>query len=405
MGVREMFSKALVNQVEKRGWLDDVSSSFIRWPSAYTADEDVLKSSDVYELLTDISNQIAMAEPVIIAPDGKELKNHWALKVLKHPNDYLSGMEYSQLEANTYFLQGNVYPAYVNNQLHLLNAVNNELDENLIEQMQIGGTKLPRPMVEHIKHIGVSSLNGIGLIDLGRTTLDGVMNAEKVLTDKYAKGGLLAFLLKLDTAISPKNSAQKQLVKVILDQMEQVQTDHQVKMVPLGKGYTIETLKSPVEDDKILAYLNIYKKDLGKFLGINVDTYQNMMRLDVEKAMMYIHNKAVKPFLKNKGEHYTRLFFGPKSEYRVEWKINILDFVPYSVKTNIGYNIVRTGITSPDNVAEMLGFPKQGTPETQAVYISNDLTEIGKKNATDNSLPTGDANEKGGDENGKDRKD
>ena len=65
----------------------------------------------------------------------------------------------------------------------------------------------------------------------------------------------------------------------------------------------------------------------------------------------------------------------------------------YSTKTNIGYNIVRTGITTPDNVAEMLGFPQQNTPESQAIYISNDLTEIGKKNATDNSLDTG----KGGD--------
>ncbi|MHA4801810.1 phage portal protein, partial [Enterococcus faecium] len=76
------------------------------------------------------------------------------------------------------------------------------------------------------------------------------------------------------------------------------------------------------------------------------------------------------------------LFFMPNSGYRVEWTINILDFVPYSPKTNIGYNIVRTGITSPDHVAEMLGFPNQGPPETEAVYISHDLTEIGKKHAT-----------------------
>ncbi|NSR63775.1 phage portal protein, partial [Enterococcus faecalis] len=60
------------------------------------------------------------------------------------------------------------------------------------------------------------------------------------------------------------------------------------------------------------------------------------------------------------------------------------------------YNIVRTGITSPDNVAEMLGFPRQNTKATQAVYISNDLTEIGKKNATDNSLTTEDDLKGGG---------
>ena len=112
--------------------------------------------------------------------------------------------------------------------------------------------------------------------------------------------------------------------------------------------------------------------------------------------MMYLHNKAIKPILKNKSEHYSALFFVPNSGYRVEWKINILDFVPYSTKTNIGYNIVRTGITSPDNEAEMLGFPRQNTEATQAVYISNDLTEIGKKNATDNSLTTEDDLKGGG---------
>ena len=119
------------------------------------------------------------------------------------------------------------------------------------------------------------------------------------------------------------------------------------------------------------------------------------MRTDIEKAMMYLHNKAIKPILKIRAS-ITRLFFVPNSGYRVEWKINILDFVPYSTKTNIGYNIVRTGITSPDNVAEMLGFPRQNTEATQAVYISNDLTEIGKKNATDNSLTTEDDLKGGG---------
>ena len=44
----------------------------------------------------------------------------------------------------------------------------------------------------------------------------------------------------------------------------------------------------------------------------------------------------------------------------------------------------------------MLGFPKQNTPETQAIYISNDLSKIGEKQATDDSL-------KGGDENSKEK--
>ena len=43
----------------------------------------------------------------------------------------------------------------------------------------------------------------------------------------------------------------------------------------------------------------------------------------------------------------------------------------------------------------MLGFEPQGTEESQAIYISNDLTKIGEKQATDDSLPT----PKGGDDN------
>lgn len=140
--------------------------------------------------------------------------------------------------------------------------------------------------------------------------------------------------------------------------------------------------------------MNVYKKDLGKFLGVNVDTYTSLIKIDVEKGMMYLHNKAVKHIMKNFSEHLTALFFDKSSGKTIKFKINILDFVPYSTKTNIGYNIVRTGITSPDNVAEMLGFPKQNTPETQAIYISNDLTEIGKKKATDDSLKGGDDNSK-----------
>ncbi|MED2170365.1 phage portal protein, partial [Bacillus thuringiensis] len=56
----------------------------------------------------------------------------------------------------------------------------------------------------------------------------------------------------------------------------------------------------------------------------------------------------------------------------------------------IGYNLVRTAITSPDNVADMLGFPKQNTKESQSIYMSNDITEIGKKEAADGSVEGGD---------------
>ncbi len=403
MKLRDRLSNAVYSFMEKRGYIEDIFGRTTRYGQHYVNDSSIMESSDVYELVQDISNQVALATPVVIGPDGNEVKDHHLLKILQRPNDYLTGFEFTKLETNTLLINGETFPLTDRDQLHLAYGVTTKINERLQEEFEMNGQKIPGQMIRHIKNIGTDSLKGAGIIDLARNTLEGVLSAEKVLTDKYTKGGLLAFMLKLDAHINPNNSAQTKIVKAILDQLEgtQNESDHSVKMIPLGKGYSIETLKSPVDDAAILNYLGVYKKDLGKFLGINVDTYQSLMKTDIEKAMMYLHNKAIKPILKNKSEHYTALFFMPNSGYRVEWKINILDFVPYSTKTNIGYNIVRTGITSPDNVAEMLGFPKQNTPETQAIYISNDLSRIGQKNATDDSLPTNDQNVKGGDGNEK----
>ncbi|STP30598.1 phage portal protein [Enterococcus durans] len=403
MKLRDRLSNAVYSFMEKRGYIEDIFGRTTRYGQRYVNDSSIMESSDVYELVQDISNQVALATPVVIGPDGNEVKDHHLLKILQRPNDYLTGFEFTKLETNTLLINGETFPLTDRDQLHLAYGVTTKINERLQEEFEMNGQNIPGQMIRHIKNIGTDSLKGAGIIDLARNTLEGVLSAEKVLTDKYTKGGLLAFMLKLDAHINPNNSAQTKVVKAILDQLEGTQDDsnHSVKMIPLGKGYTIETLKSPVDDQAILNYLGVYKKDLGKFLGINVDTYQSLMKTDIEKAMMYLHNKAIKPILKNKSEHYTALFFMPNSGYRVEWKINILDFVPYSTKTNIGYNIVRTGITSPDNVAEMLGFPKQNTPETQAIYISNDLSRIGQKNATDDSLPTNDQNVKGGDGNEK----
>lgn len=388
MGLRDRFSIFLYKQLEKRGWFEDIYSNVARYGGRYVNDENILESSDVYELLHDISNQLMLAEIVVEDKDGKEIRSDPALKILEHPNNYLTRSEFIKLMTNVYLLEGEVFPVLDSNRLHLATNVYTELDDRLIEHFKINGTEIPSIMIRHVKNIGTNHLHGVGILDLGRNTLEGVMNAEKVLTDKYKKGGLLAFLLKLDAHINPQNAAQSKLIKKILDQLESIDESRTVKLIPLGKGYEIDTLSSPIDDEKILAYLSIYKKDLGKFLGINVDTYQALLKEDIEKAMMYLHNKAVKPIMRNFEEHLSVLFFGRNSNKRIKFKINILDFVPYSTKTNIGYNIVRTGITSPDNVAEMLGFPKQNTPETQAIYISNDLSKIGEKNATDDSLPT-----------------
>lgn len=382
--------------MEKRGWFEDIFNNTIRYGGRYANSDNILESSDVYELLQDISNQMMLAGIVVEDKEGREVKNDSVLNILKNPNNYLTQSEFIKLMTNTYLLQGEVFPVLDGDQLHLASNVYAELDERLIEHFNVGGEEIPSFMIRHVKNIGADHLKGKGILDLGKDTLEGVMSAEKTLTDKYKKGGLLAFMLKMDAHINPKNGAQSMLIKAILDQLESIDESRSVKMIPLGKGYEIETLKSPLDDEKTLAYLNVYKKDLGKFLGINVDTYTALIKEDLEQAMMYLHNKAVRPIMKNFEDHLSLLFFGKNSDKRIKFKINILDFVTYSTKTNIGYNIVRTGITCPDNVAEMLGFPKQNTPESQAIYISNDLTEIGQKNATDDSL-------KGGDGNGKDK--
>jgi HK97 family phage portal protein len=390
LGLRDRFSNFLYRQVEKRGWFDDIFNNTIRYSGRYVNNENILESSDVYELIQDISNQMMLAEIIVEDSEGNEIKNQPALNILRYPNNYLSGPEFIKLMTNQYLLKGEVFPLLNTDQLHLTSNVECELDDNLVEHFKVGSVEVPPQLIRHIKNMGTNHLRGVGILELGRNTLEGVMSAEKVLTDKYSKGGLLAYLLKLDAHINPQNAAQSKLIKAILDQLEAIDESRSVKMIPMGKGYSIDSLKSPIEDEKILSYLNVYKKDLGKFLNINVETYQALIKSDLEKAMMYLHNKAVRPIMKNFEDHLSLLFFGRNSDKRIKFKINILDFVTYSTKTNIGYNIVRTGITSPDNVAEMLGFPKQNTPETQAIYISNDLSKIGEKQATDDSLKGGD---------------
>jgi len=115
--------------------------------------------------------------------------------------------------------------------------------------------------------------------------------------------------------------------------------------------------------------------------------------------MMYLHNKAVKPITRNFEEHLSVLFFGANSSKRIKFKINILDFVPYSTKTNIAYNLVRTMVARPDDAREMLGFEQLGTEEAMKLYISKDLIageDLGK--ATADSLKGGDDDSDTGDE-------
>lgn len=396
MGIRDRFSRFLVRQVEKRGLIEDSLGGSVRLNGWFANDENILHSSDVYELLQDISNQIALAQVVVEDQEtGKDITNHPVLKVLRNPNKYLTGTEFMKLMVNTYLVEGEVFPFYTGKEIHIVSNVEAELDSKLTEHFRINGTEIPSSMIRHIKNVGLNHLTGVGLKQLGKDTLEGVMSAEKVLTDKYKKGGILAFLLKLDAHINPKNGAQSILINSILDQLEGIDDSRTIKLIPLGKGYLIDELKSPIDDAKILSYLNVYKKDLGKFLNIDVETYRSMLKTDLEKAMMYLHNKSVKSIMQNFEDHLSLLFFGPNSNLRLKFKINILDFVPYSTKTNIAYNLVRTMVATPDDARDnLLGFDRLYTEESMKLYISKDLIageDINK--ATDNSL-------KGGDEGG-----
>ncbi|QEA00831.1 phage portal protein [Lysinibacillus fusiformis] len=392
MGIRDRFSRYLVRQLEKRGLIEDSLGGSVRLNGWFANDENILHSSDVYELLQDISNQITLAQVVVEDQEtGKDITNHPILKVLRNPNKYLTGTEFMKLMVNTYLVEGEVFPFYTGKEIHIVSNVDAELDGNLEEHFKINGTEIPSKMIRHIKNVGLNHLKGVGLKQLGRDTLEGVMSAEKVLTDKYKKGGILAFLLKLDAHINPKNGTQSILINSILDQLEGIDESRTIKLIPLGKGYEISELKSPIDDAKILSYLNVYKKDLGKFLNIDVETYRAMLKADLEKAMMYLHNKSVKSIMQNFEDHLSLLFFGPNSNLRLKFKINILDFVPYSTKTNIAYNLVRTMVATPDDARDnLLGFDRLFTEESMKLYISKDLIageDINK--ATDNSLKGG----------------
>lgn len=375
MGLRNSFRNYLIRRLDTKGLMNDYINSTIRWNTKLVNDDSVLKSSDVNELMNDISTQIALAKPVLKDSEGNKIKHGYALDLLNHPNDYLTATEFMQLQTNALLLHGEVFPVYDGESLHLLDNIYSYLDDNLVEHYSLNGNELPSSLVEHVKKMGVRFDQGTGILDLAKSTLEGVMNAEETLTDKYKKGGLLAFLLKIDTVLNPGNKMQGEVIKHITSQLDDVSNKSVTKMIPLGKGYNVETLESPVEDDKVLNYLNVYKPDLGKFFGINVDTYQKLMVSDVEKAMMYLHNKTVKPILQNLAEHYTHLLLNGTGLH-VEFELNTLDFVNYSTKTTIAYNNVRTGIWSPNDASEILGAPRSDDPLADERYISRDLVPL-----------------------------
>lgn len=357
---------------------DLFNNSFFNF-GTYVNDDNILSSSDTYYLLKLISDQVALANFIVEDESGKDIYTGQAAKVLKqlnNPNDYLTSYEFKKLLVNVYLLRGEVFLFHEGAQLHILDNVYAEMTNFGYEKYSLGGQGIPRYMIRHIKNIGVNHLKGVGLLDLARETLEGVMNAEKALTDKYKKGGLMAFLLKLEAHLSPMNANQNKTVKKILDQLEDIKDSGKTKLIPLGKGYEIEALESPVDDEKTLQYLSIYKKDLGKYFGLDKELLDKLEEKDMEQAMMKLFTSCLKPIFKNIEEHLTALLLGEDSGLKIKFRHDLLDFVGIKTKTEIAYNLVRTMIATPDDARKMLGWDPLNTEESSKLYVSKDLVGI-----------------------------
>ncbi len=83
MKLRDRFSNAVYGFLEKRGWIEDIYGNSTRYSQRYVNDSSIMESSDVYELVQDISNQVALAEPVVIGPGWRRSKKSFLVKYIK----------------------------------------------------------------------------------------------------------------------------------------------------------------------------------------------------------------------------------------------------------------------------------------------------------------------------------
>ncbi|MDL4975327.1 phage portal protein [Enterococcus faecalis] len=368
MGIRSWFNQRFRMSSKKK-----LLGSSILANQFVLGDENILSSSDVYHYLLAISNMFACGSWIIEKEDGKDIKGAKELQSLKHPNGYLTDFEFKRLLVNVYLLQGEVFVVKDGKQLHIMKGITPEISEEGIKQFKYDGHTLYQNEVRQIKNIGLSNNYGNGLIDLARDTLEGVMNAEKALTEKYKKGGLLAYLLKLDTHLSPKNAMQNAMLDAIQGQLEEIPDEGKTVIIPLSKGYAIEGFESPVQDDKILSYLNVYKPELAKFLGFDPDAYNQLLKVDLEKAAIYLKAFVVDPIVQNVCEHLTELYFGSESTNRVSLTIDIKKYLTMSQKITNTQGLVRTMVYTPDDARVDLGAERLNTEESTKLYASKDL--------------------------------
>lgn len=371
MGIRSWIAQKRNQRLSK-----ELLGSSILSGQIVLGDETILSSSDVYHYLLAISNMIACAKWEIEDENGVNFVDDNVKKVLRKPNGYLTGFEFKRLLVNVYLLQGEAFIVKDNNQLHIMKGITPEITDQGVKIFKYDGYTLYQNEVCQIKNIGLSSNYGSGLMDLARNTLEGVMNAEKALTDKYKKGGLLAYLLKLDTHLSPKNTLQTSMVKMIQDTLEEIPDEGKTVIISLSKGYNIEGIESPVQDEKILEYLNVYKPELAKFLGFDPDAYNALLKVDLEKAAIYLKSFVVDPIIQNVCEHLTFLFYGADSDKRINLNVDIKKYLTMSQKITNVQGLLRSMVYTPDDGRRDLNVDALNTDESTRLYASKDLVGL-----------------------------
>lgn len=373
MGVVSYFSNLLNRSASNE--LNKILGSSILSGYVTVGDHNILNSSDVYRFMKDVSDMVACSNFTVENYKGDDVNNVLANKFKKRPNDYLTNFEFKKLLIHQFLLYGEVFVVRENDDFHIVKGIRVEvIDGQKVYKYE--ENILPYRSVAHIKNIGTSHLNGIGLIDMASSTLDSIANAEKTVNDKYTKGGLLAYMLKIDAHLSPNNKQQMSLITNIQNKLTQTQDKGKTVIIPLSKGYSIESIESPIDDEKIINYLKVYKKEVTKYFGFDPDAYSKLIENDLEKAALYLYNWIVKPLLRNVDEHLTFLFYGEKSSLSIKTRVDLTEYITMKDRITNNYNLVRSAIYTPDDARLSLGKDALNTEQSSKLYISKDLTGI-----------------------------
>ena len=114
-------------------------------------------------------------------------------------------------------------------------------------------------------------------------------------------------------------------------------------------------------------------QNLQSFLGFDPDAYNQLLKVDLEKAAIYLKAFVVDPIVQNVCEHLTELYFGPESTNRISLTIDIKKYLTMSQKITNTQGLVRTMVYTPDDARVDLGAERLNTEESTKLYASKDL--------------------------------